>query len=143
MGRKGLQSVQARGLPVPGRKLQGAHTLSGCSPQLQTYRDGGPGVLRPVAIQIGGGPVPVLGQHQACVLACANGYNVCNEGNLQPPVFGLSACSWALLAKNEAMNVNTEESCVLALVTPGLCAGLRQGLEGMRVGGKRSFIVPP
>jgi len=48
-----------------------------------TYRDGGPGVLRPVAIQIGGGPVP------------------------------------------------------------GLCAGLRQGLEGMRVGGKRSFIVPP
>jgi FKBP-type peptidyl-prolyl cis-trans isomerase len=51
--------------------------------QLQTYRDSGPGVLRPIALQLGGGPVP------------------------------------------------------------GLCSGLRAGLEGMRVGGRRRFAVPP
>jgi FKBP-type peptidyl-prolyl cis-trans isomerase len=26
---------------------------------------------------------------------------------------------------------------------PGVCKGLKAGLTGMRVGGKRSFVVPP
>lgn len=26
---------------------------------------------------------------------------------------------------------------------PGVCAGLQQGIEGMRVGGRRTFTVPP
>lgn len=47
------------------------------------YRDGGEGILRPVAITVGGDPVP------------------------------------------------------------GICAGLLQGLEGMRVGGRRTVTVPP
>ncbi|GAX85884.1 hypothetical protein CEUSTIGMA_g13300.t1 [Chlamydomonas eustigma] len=47
------------------------------------YRDGGPGVFRPAAVQLGSGPVP------------------------------------------------------------GLCQGLRKGLEGMRIGGKRTIIVSP
>lgn len=47
------------------------------------YRDGGPGVFRPVIIRVGGGP------------------------------------------------------------QPGICDGLRQAVVGMRVGGKRTVVVPP
>lgn len=47
------------------------------------YRDGGPGVLRPAAFALGGGPIP------------------------------------------------------------GICEGLQQALDGMRIGGKRTVRVPP
>ncbi|GFH08414.1 peptidylprolyl isomerase [Haematococcus lacustris] len=47
------------------------------------YRDGGLGVMRPIILRLGGGPVP------------------------------------------------------------GVCAGLQQGVRGMRVGGRRTFVVPP
>lgn len=49
----------------------------------QMYRDGGPGVLRPIAIRLGGYP------------------------------------------------------------TPGICMGLQNALIGMRVGGRRTVVVPP
>ncbi|KAL6748957.1 hypothetical protein V8C86DRAFT_2863006 [Haematococcus lacustris] len=64
-------------------KLQGTEQVFDSTRGGLLYRDGGLGVMRPIILRLGGGPVP------------------------------------------------------------GVCAGLQQGVRGMRVGGRRTFVVPP
>ncbi|KAJ9509905.1 hypothetical protein QJQ45_011498 [Haematococcus lacustris] len=70
-------------LPHIGQQALQPDKAADGAPAHRLYRDGGLGVMRPIILRLGGGPVP------------------------------------------------------------GVCAGLQQGVRGMRVGGRRTFVVPP
>ncbi|KAJ9508473.1 hypothetical protein QJQ45_012009 [Haematococcus lacustris] len=70
-------------LPHVGQQALQPDKAADGAPAYRLYRDGGLGVMRPIILRLGGGPVP------------------------------------------------------------GVCAGLQQGVRGMRVGGRRTFVVPP